>query len=143
MKYLKILLILAVGYILTNCSNCKNLNDNSDKTFTRFDKSPNVIQQNLSLVNAEIINVENLESETYRLTARVISVEETESLPSIAVSGAEYILIPGYQYDGERLLDNDVNKSLLELKTKPVGTRFNAEISLDNKLGWVIQKVNN
>lgn len=143
MQYIKIFLVLAVGYILTNCSNCKNLNDNSDKTFTGFDKSPNVIQQNLSLVNAEIINVENLESETYRLTARVISVEETESLPSIAVSGAEYILIPGYQYDGERLLDNDINKSLLELKTKPVGTRVNAEISLDNKLGWVIQKVNN
>lgn len=141
MKYLYIFLVLVAGPILISCSNCKNINDKSVKTFPGTDKTPNVIQQNLSLVNAEIVNLEIIDSELYKLTAKVISVEETESLPGIAVSGNEYTLIPGYQYDEDVIMDNDINDGLLDLKTKPIGTKFSAEIFLDTKLGWVIQKV--
>ncbi len=141
MKYLGIISIVFIGYYSISCSTCKKVNDSDEVNVLISDKAPNTIQQNLSLVTAELINVEDQGGELYKLKAKILSVENTESLPSIAASGNDYLLVPAYQYDSESLIPNDINTGLKELKIKPVGTRFEAEIFLDAKLGWVLQKV--
>ncbi len=141
MKFFGIISIVLIVFYFISCSTCKKVNDSDEVNVLISDKAPNTIQQNLSLVTAELINVEDQGDELYKLKAKILSVENTESLPSIAASGNDYLFVPGYQYDGESLIPNDINTGLKDLKIKPVGTRFEAEIYLDAKLGWVLQRV--
>jgi hypothetical protein len=142
MKYIFIYIFVSI-FFAYGCSTCKKNIDVQENEQVDISKSPNVIQQNLSIVTAEILNIKQLEGGLYQISALITSEKSNDIYPSLAAAGNKYLLVPGYQYDGELLLYNDVNRSLLELRAKPVGTKFDAEIFLDNKLGWVIQKVNN
>lgn len=127
--------------ILTNCCASKNSSDVVNKKNDLVKIYPNTIQQNLSIVQAEVINLEKNNSNDIKLHVKVLSVKENDAYPSIAVAGNEYVLSPNFIFDGDKIIDNDLNKSLLKLRKLSPGDKFKAEIFLDNQNGWMIQKV--
>ncbi len=127
--------------ILTNCCASKNSAGVENKKNGLVKISPNTIQQNLSIVQAEVINLEKKNSNDFKLLVKILSVKENDVYPSIAVTGNEYMLTPNFIFNGESVVDNDINKSLLKLSELSLGDKFKAEIFLDNRNGWLIQKV--
>lgn len=141
MKIFKLSSLVFLSLILTNCCASKNSTDVVNKKKDLVKISQNTIQQNLSIVEAEVINLEKNNSNDFKLRVKVLSVKENDAYPSIAVTGNEYILTPNFIFDGDRIVDNDINKSLLKLSELSLRDKFKAEIFLDNQNGWIIQKV--
>lgn len=136
MRLLIYFLVIYSSFFVTFCSNCKEAQNGNNKS----QEFPTAITQNLSKVTAEVIGVIG-SGNNFKVEVKVIDVQETDSYPSIAVSGEEYTLTPNLRTENGKLLDNDVNSNLLSLRNLSKGQKFNAEISLDQKSGWLIQKV--
>ncbi|MCL6495843.1 MAG: hypothetical protein K6T54_13860 [Ignavibacterium sp.] len=136
MKVLTSVLLLCSILIVYSCSNCKEaqLNNQSNQN------SPTTIAQNLSQVEAEVLEVIGSGND-FKLKVKVLSSQETEAYPSIAAAGAEYILKPNLRTENGKLMENEINSELLSLRNYSKGQKFRAEISLDQKNGWFIQKV--
>ncbi len=136
MRLLISLLVLGSFLLLISCSNCKvnQTGNNSNQNL------PTNIAQNLSIVEAEVLEVIG-STDNFKLKVRIIKSQETDAYPSIAVAGEEYILAPNLRVDNGKLLDNEINSNLLSLRNFSKGQKFNAEISLTQKNGWLIQRV--
>jgi hypothetical protein len=139
MKY-NIAVILLIPFVIS-CSNCKTSVNNQVDSETSNHNNPTSIVQNSSIVTA-IVNKVIYKSETeYQIIATVTEVEENNDKPVIAVKGNTYTLSPNFRYNGNELLESDVNNSLKSLGKILQGKKFKAEILLDNKNGWLIQNV--
>jgi hypothetical protein len=136
MKVLTSVLLLCSILIVYSCSNCKEtqLNNQSNQN------SPTTIAQNLSQVEAEVLEVIGSGND-FKLKVKVLSSQETAAYPSIAAAGEEYILKPNLRTENGKLMENEINSELLSLRNYSKGQKFRAEISLDQKNGWFIQKV--
>jgi len=136
MKVLSSVLLLCSILIIFSCSNCKETQSNNQTN----QNNPTTIAQNLSLVEAEVLEVIGSGND-FKLKVKVLSSQETDAYPSIAAAGEEYILKPNLRTENGKLMDNEINSELLSLRNYSKGQRFKAEISLDQKNGWFIQKV--
>jgi PBP1b-binding outer membrane lipoprotein LpoB len=136
MKVLSSVLLLCSILIISSCSNCKETQSNNQTN----QNNPTTIAQNLSLVEAQLLEVIGSGND-FKLKVKVLSSQETEALPSIAVVGEEYILKPNLRTENGKLMENEINAELLSLRNYSKGQKFKAEISLDQKNGWFIQKV--
>ncbi len=136
MRLLTSVLLLCSSLILISCSNCKESQTGNQSN----QNYPTDIAQNLSIVEAEVLEVLGTGND-FKLKVRLLKSQETEAYPSIAVAGEEYILSPNLRSDNGKLLDNEINSNLLSLRNFSKGQKFNAEISLTKKNGWLIQRV--
>lgn len=131
-------IILFIIPLLTSCSNCKVTKDEE----TIQDKNnPTTVVQNLSIVNAQVLEIFFKSETDYQIKVKVTEVENTERYPSMAVSGNEYLLTPNFRYDNESLIENDINDSFKKLSKLSGDKMFKAEISFEYQKGWYIQKV--
>jgi hypothetical protein len=103
--------------------------------------NPTSIVQNLSIVTARVDEILFKDETDYQIRATVLSVEQNDDRPSIAVAGNDYLLTPNFRYDDDKLMGSDINKSLKKLSRLSKGKEFKAEISLENEKGWFVQKV--
>lgn len=136
MRLLTSVLVLCSFLFLISCSNCKE-SQTANQSNQNF---PTAIGQNLSKVEAEVLEIIGTGND-FKVKVKVLNSQETEAYPSIAVAGEEYLLIPNLRSDNGKLLDNEINSNLLSLRNYSKGQKFNAEISLDQKSGWLIQRV--
>ncbi|MEP0861100.1 MAG: hypothetical protein HRF52_06650 [Ignavibacterium sp.] len=136
MRLLTSVLVLCSFFLLISCSNCKE----SQTTNQSNQNYPTTIGQNLSTVEAEVLEIIGSGND-FKVKVKVLNSQETDAYPSIAVAGGEYILIPNLRSDNGKLLDNEINSNLLSLRNYSKGQKFNAEISLDQKNGWLIQRI--
>jgi hypothetical protein len=140
MKLIYVLLLFILPPLLIGCCNCKTTSDLVGKDNTN-QTTPTSIVQNLSIVTARIDDVIFKSETDYQLKVTVLTVEQNDSYSNIAVPGNEYLLTPNFRYDNDKLMSNEVNESLKTLGKLSKGKEFKAEISLENKNGWFIQKV--
>lgn len=142
MKKLFIIFLLFQLPIFISCSNCKHSTKNVEQVNIHQDNNPTSIVQNLSIVTARIDEVLFNDETDYQLKVTVLVVEEmSDKKISIATPGQEYLLTPNFRYDGDKIMDSDVNNDLKKLGKISKGKEFKAEISLENQKGWFIQKV--
>lgn len=136
MRLLTSFLVLCSFILLISCSNCKEsqTGNQSNQNF------PTTIGQNLSKVEAEVIEIFG-SGDNFKIKVKILNSQETDAYPSIAVAGEEYLLVPNFRSDNGKLLDNEINSNLLSLRNFSKGQKFKAEISLDQKNGWFIQRV--
>lgn len=142
MKKLSLLYLILSLSIFISCSNCKHTNQSGGQEKIISETNPTAIVQNISIVTARVDEViYNAETE-YQLKVTVLVVEETsDNRVSIATPGQEYLLTPNFRYDGDKIMDTDINDDLKTLSKISKGKEFKAEISLENQKGWFIQKV--
>lgn len=136
MKVLSSILLLCSILIVSACSNCKETQSNNQTYQTNL----TTIAQNLSKVEVEVVEIISSGND-FKIKVKVLSAQETDAYPSIAVTGEEYILKPNLRTENGKLMDNEINSELLSLRNYSKGQKFKAEISLDQKIGWLIQKV--
>lgn len=139
MKLFFALLLFILPSLLIGCSNCKTTSQTVGQDSTNL--TPTSIVQNLSTVTARIDEVIFKSETDYQLKVTVLVVEQNDSYNNIAVPGNEYLLTPNFRYDNDKLMSSEVNESLKNLGKLSKGKDFKAEISLENKNGWYIQKV--
>lgn len=139
MKLIFVLLLFILPSLLIGCCNCKTTSKTVGQDSTNL--TPTSIVQNLSTVTARIDEVVFKSETDYQLKVTVLVVEQNDSYNNIAVPGNEYLLTPNFRYDNDKLMSNEVNESLKNLGKLSKGKEFKAEISLENKNGWFIQKV--
>lgn len=138
MRLIAIIVLLASVTLFVSCSNCKV---SKEQTTNQNQDLPTTTAQNLSIVTATVDEVSFKNDTDYRVTAVVISVEETERMPSMAVAGNKYVLIPNFRYDEGQLIESEGNESLKSFGKITKGKNFKAEISYEYQKGWYIQKV--
>jgi hypothetical protein len=143
MKIISVLVIVFISFQIVSCSNCKDTSKTSGQEKTKIKMPPNSVAQNLSIVTAKVDEVLFKSETDYQIEVTALNVSATEMYPSIAVVGNKYLLTPNFRYDGEGLLENDINNSLKKIGKLSKGTEFKAEISLENGKGWFLQKVLN
>ncbi|WP_337864571.1 hypothetical protein [Ignavibacterium sp.] len=136
MKLISSILVLCSILIVSSCSNCKE----TQKYNQTNQNNPTTITQNISKVEAEVLEVIGSGNE-FKVRVKVLNSQETEAYPSIAVAGEEYILKPNLRIEDGKLMDSEINSGLLSLRNYSKGQKVNAEISLDQKNGWLIQRV--
>lgn len=142
MKKLSLLYLILPLSILISCSNCKHTNQSVGQEKNNNETSPTAIVQNISIVTARVDEVIYKEETEYQLKVTVLVVEETsDSRVSIATPGQEYLLTPNFRYDGDKIMNSNINDDLKTLGKISKGKEFKAEISLENQKGWFIQKV--
>ncbi|QQS35895.1 MAG: hypothetical protein IPM56_16900 [Ignavibacteriales bacterium] len=135
--FVSFLLLLAVTF-LTSCSTCKETKDSGTST---NQNNPTTVTPNVSIVTAVVKEINSKNETDFTISATIVEVQETDRLPSIAVKGNEYKLIPNFRYDNDKLIESDVNDSLKKLGRLSEGKSFKAEISYEYQKGWYIQKV--
>jgi hypothetical protein len=140
---MKQLFVLLLILSCISCSNDVSKEDELDSEKQVTTKGPGqTIQLNKSVVLARLISKEVEDETNFTLRAKVLNVEEKASYESIAVAGEEYILKPNFYYDESyQIPANERNNGLKELVELKTGDEFNAEISLDQSMGWTINKV--
>lgn len=138
MRTLLRIFILFLVPVLVSCSNCKIT---KDEETNNNQSNPTTTAANISVVTATINEVQFKSETDYKIKAVITSVEATDRLPSMAVSGSEYILFPNFRYDDNKLIESDVNESLRKLGRLSSGKKFKAEISYEYQKGWFIQKI--
>jgi hypothetical protein len=138
MRLIYALLLFILPSLLIGCGSCKT-SETGGQNNTNL--TPTSIVQNLSIVTARIDDVIFKSETDYQLKVTVLVVEQNDSYNNIAVPGNEYLLTPNFRYDNDKLMINEVNESLKNLGKLSKGKEFKAEISLENKNGWFIQKV--
>ena len=136
MRLLISISLLCLILIISSCSNCKE----TQSSIQTNQNNPTTVAQNLSKVEAEVLEVIGSGND-FKVKVKILNSQETEAYPSIAVAGEEYILKPNLRTENGKLMENDINSGLLSLRNYSKGQKFNAEISLDQKNGWLIQKV--
>jgi hypothetical protein len=140
---MKQLFVLLLVFSCISCSNdvSKENELNSEKPVTT--KGPGqTLQINKSIVLAQVISKEVKDETDFSLKAKVLRVEKESSYESIAVEGDEYTFKPNFYYDeNKNISNNERNNGLKELTKLKAGNEFIAEISLDQSLGWTINKV--
>lgn len=136
MRLLISISLLCLILIISSCSNCKETQSNNQTN----QNNPTTVAQNLSKVEAEVLEVIGSGND-FKVKVKILNSQETEAYPSIAVAGEEYILKPNLRTENGKLMENDINSGLLSLRNYSKGQKFDAEISLDQKNGWLIQKV--
>ncbi|MBK7632658.1 MAG: hypothetical protein IPJ23_18605 [Ignavibacteriales bacterium] len=141
MKIFYVLVPFLLLPVLFSCGHCKPTNENISVDKNINQSGPASIVQNISIVTARVDEVLFKDETDYRIKVTVLVVEESDSHPSIATPGQEYLLTPNFRYDNEVLMKSDVNDSLKKLSKLSRGKEFKAEISLENQKGWFIQKV--
>jgi hypothetical protein len=127
--------------VIISCSNCKPTNETVGQDKIKTETNPTAIVQNISLVTARVDKVLFKSETDYQIKVTVLVVEQHDDKQSIATPGEEYLLIPNFRYDNNKLMDSDINESLKKLSKLTKGKEFKAEISLENEKGWFIQKV--
>jgi hypothetical protein len=143
MKLVFFVITLFTLPLIISCSNCKNTTEKNTEINILNKKNPTAIVQNVSVVIARVDDVIFSSDTDYKLKVTVLTVEEKSDKPSIAVPGNEYLLNPNFRYDENKIIENDVNRSLKNLGKIEKGKTFKAEISLENNNGWFIQNVLN
>ena len=141
MKIASILFVLFISFQIISCSNCKDTTKNIEREKIKITTPPASIVQNLSIVTARIEEVLYTSETDFQIRATVLTVEQNDDRPSIAVPGNDYLLTPNFRFDNQILMKNDVNESLIKIGKLSKGKEFKAEISLENNKGWFIQKV--
>lgn len=136
MRLLISISLLCLILIISSCSNCKE----TQSSIQTNQNNPTTVAQNLSKVEAEVLEVIGSGND-FKVKVKILNSQETEAYPSIAVAGEEYILKPNLRTENGKLMENDINSGLLSLRNYSKGQKFDAEISLDQKNGWLIQKV--
>ena len=137
--------ILALLFILSliACSNDVSKKNEGGSKQPVTNKGPaQTFQINKSIVISKLISKEVSDETEYSLLVKVLSVEENSSSESIAVEGDEYTCKPNFYYDeNNKIPDNERNNALKELIELNPGDEFKAEITLNQSLGWMINKV--
>ncbi|HMN25250.1 MAG: hypothetical protein IT276_05735 [Ignavibacteriaceae bacterium] len=141
MKIASRLLLVFISFQIISCSNCKDSTKSVDQEKNKITTPPASIVQNLSIVTARVEEVLYKSETEFQLRATVLTVEQNDNRPSIAVPGNEYLFTPNFRYTDQTLIENDVNDSLKKIGKLSKGKEFKAEISLENDKGWFIQKV--
>ncbi len=143
-KFAASLLFLILSSCCTNVS--KNGSESSDLSMNKKVQSPpTTIQQNQSIVDAKIQEI-NLEDENnYSIAAKILNVEENPAYASIAVKGTVYKLSPDYVLNDKNEIDfkshPEINSGLLNLSKLKPGDEFKAIIFMGKNYSWYIQKV--
>jgi len=140
---MKQLFVLLLILSCISCSNDVSKENELDSEKPVTTKGPGqTIQINKSVVLVRLISKEVEDETNFTLRAKVLNVKEKTSYESIAVAGEEYILKPNFYYDENyQIPANERNNGLKELVELKTGNEFNAEISLDQSMGWTINKV--
>lgn len=141
MKIASTLLIVFISFQIISCSNCKDTTKNVEQEKNKITTPPTSIVQNLSIVTARVEEVLYKSETDFQIRATVLTVEQNDDRPSIAVPGNDYLFTPNFRYDDQTIIKNDVNDSLKKIGKLSKGNEFKAEISLENNKGWFIQKV--
>jgi len=116
-------------------------NELTTKTQTPF-SGGQTVQINKSIVKAEIIEKYINTDVDFIIKVKILTVEETDAYPSIAVESNIYLLTPAFIADDSGdLPDNDKNKRLKLLLTKTNGEKIKAVISLGKDFNWYIQEI--
>lgn len=139
-KKLPLLIMFFIPVLIISCT-CKDSVKSEGNINSQTQVTPTAIVQNLSIVTLKVSDVIKKSDSDFKIKATVVDVKSTEKYPSIAVAGAEYELTPNFRYDGNVLMKNEINDSLIKLGLLSKGSEFKAEISLENNKGWFIQKV--
>jgi hypothetical protein len=134
-------LIFIISFI--SCSNDVSKENEGDSNQPITNKGPGqTIQINKSIVLAKLISKEVKDETEFAIRAKVLNVEKESSYESIAVAGDEYTFKPNFYYDvNNQIPENERNNGLKELAQLKEGDEFKAEISLDQSMGWTINKV--
>lgn len=150
MKILKYLILLAVPFVFICCSiSSKNAKAAGDETAqipgisTQAGKGTapkTVVQQNRSEIRAEVIELKDIENNSFGVVVRILDVAEDPSFPSIALKNMVYEIHPGFVLDEKNeLADNQRNRRLLSLKHKKKGDIINGIIFLNAENKWIIK----
>lgn len=137
------LFVLLLVLSIISCSNDVSKENKVDSEKQVITKRPTqTIQINKSIVLARLISKKVKNETDFTIRVKILNVEENSNYESIAVAGEEYTLKPNFYYDEKnKISDNERNSGLKEIVKLNVGDEFNAEISLDQHLGWTINKV--
>jgi hypothetical protein len=140
---MKQLFVLLFILSIISCSNDVSKENEVDSKEPVTNKGPGqTIQMNKSIVLVKLISKEVKDETNFNLRAKILNVEEKSNYESIAVAGEEYTLKPSFYYDeNNKIPENERNKGLKELVELKAGDEFKAEISLEQSLGWTINKV--
>jgi hypothetical protein len=143
LDYMKQLFVLIFIISFISCSNDVSKENELDSKKPVTNKDPaQTFQMNKSIVLARLVSMEVKGEMDFSLKAKVLNVERESGYESIAVAGDEYIFKPGFYYDeNSKMPDNEGNNALKELVQLKAGDEFKAEISLDQSMGWIINKV--
>lgn len=135
---MKILTFLLLVLFLNNCNSKET---NKTKRTPPPNKGPQTVMQNNSRVEAEVIASSQNNGEDY-LEIKIVSIDEANSLHSIAVTNESYKARINYKLDplGNRI-KNESNSELESLLKLNKGDKINLDITFSLKDGWVINKV--
>ncbi|MGE5353755.1 MAG: hypothetical protein ACM3P0_16840 [Acidobacteriota bacterium] len=103
--------------------------------------SKTVIQENSSLITAEVLEVKPEGNNNFRLKVLVKDVEDDGAYESLVVKGEKYLMEPGFTMDGKEIKPIDKNRKLMELKDLSPKSSFRARVSLTQGNKWVVQEV--
>ena len=140
---MKQIFLLLFILLFLSCSNDVSRENEEDSNPPVTSKGRGqTFQANKSFVLAKLISKEVKNETNFSLNVKVIKVEEKSGYESIAVAGEKYIFTPRFYYDeNNNIPDNKHNDGLKKLTALKEGDEFKAEISLDQSLGWIINKV--
>lgn len=146
MKYFELLFTVSLLFVFSSCSYDVSKDQSETKTENVQTKAqprfPTAEQENQSTVLAEIEGVYGKSKEDFFIKARIIKVEDNTAQSSVAIPGASYLLIPGFQLDSkQKIITSDKNKGLLDLAKLRAGDTFKAVIFFKQFNGWYIEKV--
>lgn len=100
-----------------------------------------VIQENSSVITAEVLRVRPEGDNNFTLTVLVKDVEDDGAFESLAVKGETYRMQPGFSMDGKEIKPIDKNRKLMELKDLRPGSTFRARVGLTQDNKWVVYEV--
>lgn len=150
MNIIKYLLLLTVPLFFTCCSHSPN----SVKSAGAEEIPPaggrtiqggssaakTVVQQNRSEITGEVMELKDIENNSFGVVIRILEVTEDPSFPSIALKDKIYEIHPGFVLDEKNeIADNQRNRRLLKLKNKKKGDIINGIIFLNNDNKWIIK----
>lgn len=135
--------ILSLSLLLAACSSNSQeqtgKETNTETADTNGGNQPQTIQENRSIISAEVLSVDVDEMGDFTITAKVLTVESDGSLPSMAVVDETYELIPNYVVDeDDNRIDNDRNRELAALKDLSPGDTIKASVFLALPNNWFI-----
>lgn len=145
MRLLISLLISAL--LVSSCCSSRECNDKNEPKKDSTLSTPPLgggqnVQVNRSNVSLELIDIYK-SSSGFVILAKVNSVKEDDSYPSLAVIGETYLLQPNYALDEMGIMiENEKNKNLNSLTELKTGNRFSAVIFFELNKGWFIDNIN-
>jgi len=109
----------------------------------RRSQSPNVIKQNISVIEGSIDSVIIVDDRNFRLVITISSSTPEEDIDSYADAGQQIIVVPEYFIGDDGMVDekNSRNGKLLLLRAANSDDRIKAKVSLGKKGEWKIIEV--